>query len=118
MPRKVALVAGATGVVGRALLEYLEGQNDWDIVAVSRRAPDFPSRAWHLSIDLADAGTCARALSEIGATHLFYTALASRSRLNEEIASNLAMLRNIVEALESRHSELRHIQLMQGSKWY
>ena len=29
MPRKVALVAGATGVVGRALLEYLEGQNDW-----------------------------------------------------------------------------------------
>ena len=59
-----------------------------------------------------------RALSRISVTHLFYTALASQPRLDEEIASNLAMLRNIVETLELGNSELCHIQLMQGNKWY
>jgi nucleoside-diphosphate-sugar epimerase len=119
MTRNVALVAGASGVIGRALLEYLDEQKDWDITAICRRRPDFPTRARHLPLDLTDPKACEQLLSVAGPfTHVFYTALASRPRTDEEIAVNLAMQRNLVEAVETSSSGLRHIQLMQGSKWY
>src|SRR5215831_17753809 len=35
--KKTALVAGATGVVGRNLLRRLVSDPDWDVIAVSRR---------------------------------------------------------------------------------
>ena len=35
--KKTALIAGTTGVVGRALLEHLETAADWDIVAAEAR---------------------------------------------------------------------------------
>ena len=39
MPK--ALVVGALGVVGRACVEYLTTMPDWEVVALSRRAPGF-----------------------------------------------------------------------------
>ena len=36
MERKVALVAGATGVIGRGIVEHLAGLDDWEVVALSR----------------------------------------------------------------------------------
>ena len=30
--KKKALVAGALGVIGRSLIQELEGQGDWDVV--------------------------------------------------------------------------------------
>ena len=38
--RKKALIAGATGVVGRNLLRHLLTLDDWEVIAVSRRKPD------------------------------------------------------------------------------
>ena len=34
-----ALVAGASGVVGRRLAEVLAGDPDWEVIGLSRRAP-------------------------------------------------------------------------------
>ena len=49
---KLALVARATGVVGRRLAKYLHGLDDWDVVDLSRRVPvdgnDFP----RIAVDL------------------------------------------------------------------
>ena len=42
--RKKALIAGATGVVGRNLLRHLLTLDDWDVIAVSRRKPDVEGR--------------------------------------------------------------------------
>jgi nucleoside-diphosphate-sugar epimerase len=102
MKRNVALVAGATGVVGRALLEHLETQENWDVVAVSRRSPDFRTRAQHLPLDLEDPAECARLISQAGPiTHLFYAAYAAKPTQQQETATNFTMLRNLVESAET-----------------
>ena len=49
MTRK-ALVSGATGVVGRCLLEQLVERGDWDVFAVSRRT-DTPGQPFHRLVD-------------------------------------------------------------------
>jgi uncharacterized protein YbjT (DUF2867 family) len=50
--RKKALIAGATGVVGRNLLRHLVTLDDWDVIAVSRRKPDVDGRYEHVAVDL------------------------------------------------------------------
>lgn len=35
--RKVALVVGANGVIGRNLIDHLISLPDWDVIGVSRR---------------------------------------------------------------------------------
>ncbi len=82
MMKKTALIAGTTGVVGRALLEHLENQGDWDIIALSRRAPDFPTRARFLSVDLADRTDTATKLAGVrGVTHVFFAAYSPAATL-------------------------------------
>jgi hypothetical protein len=44
-PMKKALVAGALGVSGRALVSHLVTLGDWEVIALSRRKPDFKSPA-------------------------------------------------------------------------
>ncbi len=118
MARNTALIVGALGVTGRALVEYLEDKPDWDIVALSRRAPDFPTRATFLSVDLTDTDDCRAKLAEHPEiTHVFYTAYSQQASVAAEIPVNVGMLANLMEALEQT-ATLRHVQLMHGAKWY
>ncbi len=41
------LVAGATGIVGQAAVEHFSTLDDWDVVAVSRRPPEYASDVEH-----------------------------------------------------------------------
>ena len=66
MANRKALVAGGLGIVGRALVEYLETLDDWDIVALSRRKPDFDTRATFIPVDLTDRAACEAALDGLG----------------------------------------------------
>jgi len=119
MSRKTAIVAGALGIVGRAMVDHLRGTGDWDIVALSRRAADLGPGVRHVSVDLLDAAECQARLREFpGATHVFFCAYAPRATLAEEVAPNLSMLVNLVSTLESHAPRLAHVQLIQGSKWY
>ena len=52
--RKKAVVAGALGVSGRAIVNHLIGQGDWEVIGLSRRRPDFPTSARFLAVDLLD----------------------------------------------------------------
>ncbi|HJO69522.1 MAG TPA: NAD-dependent epimerase/dehydratase family protein, partial [Rhodospirillales bacterium] len=61
--RKVALVLGGTGTVGGNLVRFLDGRNDWDVIAVARRAPEFRTRARFIGFDLSDARACAERLN-------------------------------------------------------
>jgi nucleoside-diphosphate-sugar epimerase len=116
--RHTALIAGALGVTGRALVEYLEDKPDWDIVALSRRPPDFPTRATFLSVDLTDAADCRAKLAQhTEITHIFYTAYSQQPSVTAEIPVNVGMLANLMDALEPA-AGLRHVQLMHGAKWY
>ena len=119
MATKTAVIAGATGIVGRALTEHLRVSGDWNIISVSRRDSNPGPGVMHVQADLLDAAACRAALGGLReTTHIFYTSYAPRADAAQEVGPNLAMLVNLVEALEPVAPHLTHVQLMQGTKWY
>ncbi|RSD25349.1 SDR family oxidoreductase [Amycolatopsis eburnea] len=109
MKRKTALVAGANGIIGRNLVEHLRADGGWDVLGLSRRSG--------LAVDLLDpADTRAKVGALTGVTHLFYAAYQDRPTWAELVPPNLAMLTNLVEALDP--AALEHVSLMQGYKVY
>jgi nucleoside-diphosphate-sugar epimerase len=117
--RKKALVVGALGIIGRNLIDHLSSLNDWEIVGLSRRSPDFKTKAQFIPVNLLDPDDCREKLSGLhDITHIFYTAFQARPTWAEHVAPNLAMLTNVVEAVEPIASDLKHVCLMQGYKVY
>ena len=55
-------------------------------------------------------------MSEV--THLVHAGFVDRPSQAEQVAPNLALLTNAVEALEKSAPELRRIVLVEGTKWY
>jgi nucleoside-diphosphate-sugar epimerase len=119
MSRKVAVVAGASGVVGRGMAELLAGDPEWDVVALARKPVDIPGTRF-VAVDLTDADQCRERLSTLrDATHVFYAArFDHRAGTPEPIETNAAMLRHLVDAIEPVATGLRHIHLVHGTKWY
>jgi nucleoside-diphosphate-sugar epimerase len=119
MAEKFAVVAGATGVVGRGLTESLAADPEWEVVALARRPADVQG-ARFMAVDLTSASDCSdklRGLSD--STHIFYAGRFDHSAgRTEPIDVNVAMLRNLVEAIEPGAKRLQHIHLVHGTKWY
>lgn len=115
----VALISGATGVVGRRLAEYL-AQLRWHVVGVARRPPQGTGPIQWIALDLTDAAAVRAAARRFaGATHVFHCArYAHSTAAREPIEPNVEMLRNLVEATERYSSALEHVHLVQGSKYY
>ncbi|MBI1396778.1 MAG: NAD-dependent epimerase/dehydratase family protein [Betaproteobacteria bacterium] len=117
--RRKAVVVGGLGVIGRNLVSHLEARGDWDIVALSRRRPDFGTRAEFVSVDLLDRADCEAKLSGItDATHVFYCAYQARPVWAEHNAPNTAMLVNSVEVIARASPSLQHVHLVEGNKYY
>ncbi|KAA2236601.1 SDR family oxidoreductase [Salinarimonas soli] len=112
---KVALVAGAHGIIGGALADELRGRG-WRVRGLGRRpVPGLET----ITADLADAGGTAAALREAAdTTHVFYAALAPDPDLATEAARNAAMLDNLLDGLEAAGSALRRVVIYQGFKIY
>ena len=118
MARKTAVVAGALGVIGRHLTAHLASLVDWEVVGLSRRAPDFESPAQHIAVDLLDRDDCAAKLADLGATtHVLYAALQGALEA-DNVAPNIAMLVNLVDTIEPVAKGLELVSLMQGGKVY
>ncbi|WP_138945625.1 SDR family oxidoreductase [Plantibacter sp. M259] len=118
MTQHTALVVGARGVIGGNLITHLEGLG-WDAIGLSRRGGTDRGSVRHLAVDLLDRDATIhqlRGLSEV--THLFYAAYHDRPSWAELVAPNLAMLTNVVDAVEPVAPGLEHISLMQGYKVY
>ncbi len=125
MPTKRVLIAGATGLVGRAAMKHFGSQSGCEAIALSRRRPDETCGARWLPLDLTDTAACARVVAEVGGvTHLVYAALYERPGLvagwqeEEQIRTNDLMLRNLLGPLERASPALRHVALLQGTKAY
>src|ERR1700704_4878489 len=117
---------GASGLLGVAAIEKFLSAG-WEVVGVSRRKPELPSGrdVEFLSVDLRNEKK-ARAASEplTGITHIAYTALHEKPELvagwssKEQIETNNAMLRNVVEPIVRAASDFQHISILQGTKIY
>ena len=117
--QKVALVVGARGVIGSNLVEHLHGLPDWEVIGVSRRGGEDRDGVRHVAVDLLDAEDSRVKLAGLtDVTHVFYAAYQERPTWAELVAPNLAMLTNVVDAIEPVAAGLRHVSLMQGYKVY
>jgi nucleoside-diphosphate-sugar epimerase len=114
-----ALIAGATGATAKRLVELLVGSG-WTVFGVSRNPPAGQGRLSFYRADLLDLDECGRALRECrSVTHVFYTGRAKHSEGTiESVAENTAMLRNMLDSIETAAPDLAHVHLVQGGKYY
>lgn len=116
---KTALVVGANGVIGGNLIDHLLTLDDWDIIGLSRRGGVSSARVRYIAVDLLERDATHQALAELSeVTHVFYAAFQDRPSWAELVPPNLAMLVNVVDAIEPLANDLQHISLMQGYKVY
>ena len=87
-----ALIAGATGIVGRRIAERLHA-NGWTVTGVCRRPPpQLPYRM--LAVDLADARDCGEKLGALTTvTHVFYAARYDHPEGQSELVDVNAAMR-------------------------
>ena len=113
-----ALVAGATGIVGRRIAECLAASG-WQVTGLCRRPPPVALPYQVLAVDLTDSADCRRKLGDVDATHLIYAARYDHPEgASESVDLNTAMLVNLMDAVEPAAPSLRHIHLVHGTKYY
>ena len=118
-PRRTAVVAGASGIVGRAIAGRLI-RDGWRVIGLSRRAPDPGIEGLeHRTVDLGDRDACRAVLAAApDASHVVYAGRAPDPDPAVEAARNTTMLKNVVEGLEAAGALLAHVLLVHGTKWY
>ena len=125
MSNKV-LVTGASGLLGVAAIEKFLSAG-WEVIGVSRRKPELLSgrEIEFLSVDLQDQEAARAAFEPLtDVTHIAYTALHENPDLvagwssMEQIDTNNAMLRNVVEPILVNTKDFQHIGILQGTKVY
>jgi nucleoside-diphosphate-sugar epimerase len=125
-PTNTVLIVGASGVIGACAAEHFSALPNWRVLGVSRRPPDpSPAGYEHVALDLTDAAACRAAADRFGAvTHLVYAALFEKPGLvpgwfeRDQMQTNLAMMRNLMDPLLARATALRHVSVLQGTKAY
>jgi nucleoside-diphosphate-sugar epimerase len=124
---KTVLIAGASGVIGAAAVEHFASLPDWRVIGLSRRRPDVGADVAfeHLALDLTDQKACQAAAERFaGVTHVVYAALFEKPGLvagwreADQMATNLGMMRHLLDPLTEQASGLRHISVLQGTKAY
>ncbi|GAA1749823.1 SDR family oxidoreductase [Aeromicrobium alkaliterrae] len=111
-----ALVIGATGIAGGALVRRLLDEG-WQVTGVSRRPGRLPEPAALVNVDLTSTADTHEALAGVPATHVFVTAWVRRETEDENIAVNRAIVRDVLEALRPSET-VQHVALMTGLKHY
>ncbi len=118
MSNKTALIAGASGLIGRRIADHLLGAGGWNVIGLARQPRDAQNMRW-IAVDLNDPADCARrfgALAEV--THIFYAARYDHPEgMPESVGINAAMLANLVSVIEPV-AKLQHVHAVHGSKYY
>lgn len=112
--RREALVVGASGITGSALVTHLLDLG-WDVTALSRR-PLAQQGVRTVAADLRDPEGLATALADERPTHVFFTAWQRQETEAENIRVNGGMVRDLLAALTS--APLEHVALVTGLKHY
>jgi nucleoside-diphosphate-sugar epimerase len=114
--KRTALVVGVTGIGGNHVArELLAG--GWDVVGLSRRAPQDLPAVRHVAADLLDPAALGAALADVEPTHVFFTTWMRQDTEAENIRVNAALVRNLLDALAPKKT-VRHVALVTGLKHY
>ena len=118
MAAKTALVAGASGLIGRRIVEHLISSGGWNVIGLALSARESAGMRW-IAVDLNDAADCARTLGALtDVTHIFYAARYDHPEgVPESVEINAAMLENVVNAVAPT-AKLEHVHAVHGSKYY
>ena len=117
--KKKIIIAGVSGVIGRAVLEKFEADPKFEVVGLSRSSPNFDMATAHISVDLTDQDDCWKKLKQqTDVTHVAFAAYVEKVSLHEQVGPNLTMLKNLIEILEEASPSLEHVTLFQGGKAY
>ena len=118
MSKKTAIIAGASGLIGRRIADQLIADGGWQITGLARRAQTRPGMQW-IAVDLADRTDVEKKIAGIDATHIFYAARYDHpvEGKTEDVETNTIMLKNLVSVVEAG-GKLEHVHALHGSKWY
>jgi len=112
---RTALVAGASGIAGSALVDLLTAQG-WSVLALSRTPVAARPGVIPVSADLRSVESLRTALAGHAPSHVFFTAWLRQDTEAENIAVNSAMVRDLLTALAD--APVEHVALMTGLKQY
>ncbi|OUJ76211.1 SDR family oxidoreductase [Hymenobacter crusticola] len=113
---KIALIVGASGIVGSNLANELL-TTGWTVYGLARRPrTDVPS-LHPVAADLLDPAALETALADVNPTHVFITTWMRQENEVENIRVNSALVRNVLTALSPKHT-VQHVALVTGLKHY
>jgi nucleoside-diphosphate-sugar epimerase len=119
MAAQHALITGAHGIVGLNLVQEFAQRGDWKVTATGRRGSLPVPNIKYIATDLMDADGLRSALADCDdVTHLFFAAFRYDADPYKEIAVNMAILRNTLDALQAAGAKLRRVVNYQGGKAY
>jgi len=110
-----ALVAGASGIAGSALVDHLT-EHGWQVLALSRSGVPARPGVTPVAVDLRSPQALGEALADHRPDVAFVTAWLRQDTEQQNIAVNAGMVRDLLAALQ--HAPLRHVALMTGLKHY
>jgi len=114
--QNVALIAGASGIIGAGVERALGARPDWRARRLASRDRGEPDT---IAVDLNDRRATASALERAAdTTHLFFAAYRPQPDAASEVAVNGAMLDNLLDGLKAAGAPLRRVVLYQGVKVY
>ena len=115
MTQPIALIVGASGIVGNAAARHMAGEG-WDVHGLARKPPTDTAGVSPVAADLTDPASLRAALADLHPTHVVLSTWQRRPTEAENCAVNGAMVRNLLAALA--HAPLEHVALVTGLKHY
>ncbi len=112
----IALVVGSTGITGSNLADELIA-NNWMTYGLARNHHTPVAGLQPVTADLLDPVSLSQALKDISPTHVFFTTWMRKDTEKENIRTNGAMVKNLLDALSLKKS-VRHVALVTGLKHY
>ncbi|MBT2271364.1 NAD-dependent epimerase/dehydratase family protein [Rhodococcus qingshengii] len=121
------VIAGATGLVGNAVIEQIGGRTGVEIIGLSRRGRDDANGVRYVGVDLTRPDGAQSITGDLtGATHLVFAAVDERPDglldawrgATDHAATNGSMLGGLLDVLSRVAPDLEHIVLLHGTKAY
>jgi nucleoside-diphosphate-sugar epimerase len=113
---KIALIVGASGIIGSNLAHELLAQG-WTTYGLARRPPADVPGLHPVAADLLDPSSLEAALADVNPTHVFLTSWLRNDTEAENIRVNGGMVRNLLAALSPKKT-VQHVALVTGLKHY